>query len=407
MSHPPLAPVPRPAATLLVVRPAPAGIEVLMLKRAEKGDHNSGAWVFPGGLLDPSDRASHACCTAPDDATASWRLGVPEGGLDYYVAAVRETFEEAGLLLAVDEHGNFPALGGEADMRIDAARGPIGRGERDFGVFCREHGLRLATDRLHYIAHWVTPAGMPKRFDTRFFLALLPPGQRADHDAVETLDHGWFRPADLLRAGDSRKLLLVTRCMLQLLARFDNVDALMRWAESPREVRKVERRRSRDANGPQVLMPDHPAWPEVGLLDPHGEGSAWCELPHGALVRLSPRVQRITHASGNSYLVGDAAHGWVVIDPSDAAGDVLSHATGGEQPRALSTGKAAATQPLAPGAGLLLQPMDTPAGTAWLLVHERILFSGDWTPTAANVPPEYRAVADWAAPSRGFLVPLR
>src|SRR5687768_1751191 len=89
---------PRQAATLVVARDGPQGLEVLLLLRAERGDHNSGAWVFPGGLVDPGDREAHAVCDGPDDATLSAALGVPEGGLDPAVAAIRECFEECGLL---------------------------------------------------------------------------------------------------------------------------------------------------------------------------------------------------------------------------------------------------------------------------------------------------------------------
>src|SRR5258706_15814965 len=81
---------PRPAATLVVLRDAPAGLEVLLMLRAERGDHNSGAWVFPGGVVDRSDRDWHGCCHGGNDAAASALLGVDSGGLDYHVAALRE-----------------------------------------------------------------------------------------------------------------------------------------------------------------------------------------------------------------------------------------------------------------------------------------------------------------------------
>src|SRR5437870_8009196 len=98
---------PRPAATIVVVRDGAEGLEVLLSRRAERGDHNSGAWVFPGGLLDAGDRAAHGCCAGVDDAGASERLGLDAQGLDYYVAAVRECFEESGLLFALDAKGQL------------------------------------------------------------------------------------------------------------------------------------------------------------------------------------------------------------------------------------------------------------------------------------------------------------
>jgi 8-oxo-dGTP pyrophosphatase MutT (NUDIX family) len=190
---------PRAAATLVVVRDAAVGIEVLLLRRAERGDLNSGAWVFPGGMVEPGDRGVHAWCAGVDDAAASARLGLPEGGLDYYVAAVRECFEEAGLLLALDGSG---AMLGErpdaASAEIAAWRGPLHRGERRLADLCAQHGLRLAMDRLVYFSHWLTPPGRPKRFDTRFFIAEAPATQVATHDDTEMVEQQWLRPADAL-----------------------------------------------------------------------------------------------------------------------------------------------------------------------------------------------------------------
>lgn len=243
MTTPPATDTPRPprlSATTVVVRPAAQGLEVLMLERADKGDRNSGAWVFPGGLLDPADRGLHACCAGLDDATASARLGVPEGGLDFYVAAIRETFEEAGLLFARDANGRLPTSGALA--KLAPLRGPVARGEHAFDLLCRDHGLELAPDLLHYIAHRVTPQGLPKRFDTRFFLAVAPPGQQADRDATELVQHGWFDPREMRREDPARKLLQVTRSILDLLAGFDDLGSLLRWAESPRVVERIERK---------------------------------------------------------------------------------------------------------------------------------------------------------------------
>lgn len=235
---PPPAAVPRMAATTIVVRPAMQGMEVLMLERADKGDRNSGAWVFPGGLVDSGDRALHSCCTGLDDAAASERLGLREGGLDFYVAAIRETFEEAGLLFARTTSGGSPPPA--VLTKLAPQRGPIARGEHGFGSVCRDSGLWLAPDLLHYVAHRVTPQGLPKRFDTRFFLAVAPADQEADCDAAELVRHGWFVPRELLREAGTRKLLQVTRSMLELLAGFEDLDSMLRWAQSPRVVRRIE-----------------------------------------------------------------------------------------------------------------------------------------------------------------------
>ena len=158
---------PRASATLVVVRDASEGIEVLLSRRAERGDHNSGAWVFPGGIVDPGDRLAHECCAGIDEAAANARLGLADGALGYYVAAVRECFEESGLLYAVDSSGALVALDGDAVAALRAWRGPLHRGERTVPELCREFGLTLALDRLVYLSHWLTPLGRAKRFDTR------------------------------------------------------------------------------------------------------------------------------------------------------------------------------------------------------------------------------------------------
>jgi 8-oxo-dGTP pyrophosphatase MutT (NUDIX family) len=398
---------PRPSSTVLVVRPADAGPEVLLLRRADKGDHNSNAWVFPGGLVDPRDRDAHAVCTGVDDAAASRRLGLA-WGLDSYVAAIRETFEEAGLLLAVDASGRLVDAGDASFQRLCEQRAAIACGQADLAALCREHGLRLAADRLHYVAHWITPTGMPKRFDTRFFLALLPPRQEAGHDAVELLEHGWFRPAQLLLSTESRKLMYATRSMLELLARYESVEQLMDWAAGMPPVPTVLRRRATGAAGPQVLNPDHPAWPEVGLLDPEGTGTAWCELRPGLAVPLAPSVLRLTNADGNAYLLGDPHSGWVAIDAGALEQDrtALLAATGGQEPTFVTTSAATPVTQLRFGSTTLV-PVPSPAGTAWLLTRERLMFTGHWIPAADELPQWVREGAAWAAPRRGFLVPLQ
>ena len=309
--------VPRLSATLVVVRQAEGGLELLLLRRADRGDQNSGAWVFPGGLVEPADRQSHPQCVGLDDAAASDRLGLAHGGLDFYVAAIRECFEEAGLLFAVDARNGLVDLRGEAGARLAAQRLPPHAGNFEFAALCRDAGLRLATDRLFYIGHWVTPLCLPKRFDTRFFLAVLPEGQASLHDSVETLDQVWLRPQVALAPEHSRRLLKVTRNVIELVGGFADMESLLAWARSPRAVPMVMQRRGMGSDGLRSLMPHEPAFAEIGKLDPDGEGTAWCELRPGAPVRLSPRVLRVTSSGGaNTYLVGDEQGGWTEMDPA-------------------------------------------------------------------------------------------
>ena len=321
---------PRLSATLVVVRDAATGVEVLLLRRAERGDQNSGAWVFPGGLVDAADREAHAWCRGLDDAQASARLGLAEGGLDFYVAAVRECFEEAGLLLACDAEGRALPGDAAATTRLGAWRGPLHRGERTVSELCREAGLRLGADQLHYISHWLTPLGRPKRFDTRFFVAAAPAGQTAAHDAAEVVEHRWLRPADALAQGPALKMMMATQKTLEAIARFDSLQALLAWARSPREVALLMAHVGAGSKGLRPVAPDEPAWAEMRRLDPQGRDTASYEIRPGEAVRLSSRVIRVTARNGsvmtgpgtNSYLVGGGERNeWAVIDPGplDAA----------------------------------------------------------------------------------------
>ncbi len=317
----------RTAATLVVVRDGDRGIEVLLLRRAERGDHSSGAWVFPGGVLDARDREWHACCHGIDDFTASTVLALPQGGLDYHVAAIRECFEESGLLLAHDGSGAMVSLGGAQGDEVGAWRGPLHRGERTLGEFCRHFGLSLAADQLVYFSRWVTPLTRAKRWDTRFFVARAPQGQASTHDEVELVEQLWLRPAEALARGDAMRMLTPTRSTLEELVRFDTVDALLEHARSPRPLPATAPRIATGRIGAVPITPEHPAWAEIGKIDPQRRGDASYEITPGQPVRLSPHVIRVTCGNPgmmtgpgtNSYLVGGGARNeWAVIDPGPA-----------------------------------------------------------------------------------------
>jgi glyoxylase-like metal-dependent hydrolase (beta-lactamase superfamily II)/8-oxo-dGTP pyrophosphatase MutT (NUDIX family) len=314
---------PRPAATLVVVRDAPGGMQVLLLCRAERGDHNSGAWVFPGGTIDKNDRLTHAHCTGSDDAAVSARLGVPEGGLDYCVAGIRECFEECGLLFAAHADGT-PV---EATERLGAWRRPLHLGERTLGALCEAEGLQLAVDELVYFSHWLTPMGRAKRFDARFFVALAPPSQTAEHDGVEMVGMEWLRPSEALARSESLKLMGPTRATLSAIARFESAPALLAWARSPREVSLINPRVGSGSQGLRPVLPTEYAWAEMGRIDPLGHGTASYEIVPGRAVKLSAHVIRITAPNAsvmtgpgtNTYLVGGGARNeWAVIDPGPA-----------------------------------------------------------------------------------------
>ena len=315
---------PRASATLVVVRDSPEGIEVLLSRRAERGDHNSGAWVFPGGIVDPGDALAHDGRTGVDAATANARLGLPDGALSYYIAAVRECFEESGLLFATDASGELVRLDDDAHAPLRAWRGLLHRNERTMGQLCREFGLTLALDRLVYLSHWLTPLGRAKRFDTRFFIAEAPAAQTAAFDGTEMVEQLWLRPADALARAVELKLMTPTQTTLKLIGKHAALSDLLAWARAPREIGLIMPRVGSGHEGMRPVLPDEPAWAEIGRLDPAGHGTSCYDIQVGTKVRLSPRVIRVTANNGsmmtgpgtNTYLIGGGPRNeWAVIDP--------------------------------------------------------------------------------------------
>lgn len=420
---------PRLAATLVLTRDGPDGLELLLLRRADKGDHNSGAWVFPGGLVDAADRQAHAVCADLDDTTASRGLSLPGAGLDLYVAALRECFEEAGVLFATQADGRPVDLQGDSGERLLQQRAALHRGETDLATVCADFGLQLRPGQLHYIAHWLTPLGRAKRFDTRFFVAVLPAGQASAHDTVETVEQVWLTPAQALAPDHARRLMTPTRAIIENLAAFTDTQAMRAWAGRPRQVERVLPRLATRAEGPCPILPGHPAWDEVGRLDPEGRGDAWCEPRPGVPVALAPGVRRLVTAgpvgpAEGSYLVECAFDGWAVIDPGprDAAHrDALIAAVPGpirwicltdaDPARARGaadlqahTGAQLLGPKLAPGTevGSLLRacPGPQPGECSYLLLTEGLLFTGGQNP-APDWLHEHQVA--WLAPREGFV----
>lgn len=211
---------PRDAATVMLVRDAP-DLQVFMAVRNAESTWIAGASVFPGGAVDPDDRdaAWASRCDGWDDAGASAALGVAHGGLGFWVGAIRETYEEAGVLMA--RHGNGAPVDA-SDSEFVGARNALNAGTLDFMTFVATHDLMLATDELHPFAHWITPEGSPRRYDTQFFIGAAPPGAY-EHDNTELVASTWTRPLDALNAADRGELdlILPTRHSLEVLAQFD------------------------------------------------------------------------------------------------------------------------------------------------------------------------------------------
>jgi glyoxylase-like metal-dependent hydrolase (beta-lactamase superfamily II)/8-oxo-dGTP pyrophosphatase MutT (NUDIX family) len=315
---------PRPAATIVVVRNGGGGIEVLLSRRAERGDHNSGAWVFPGGVVDKGDRLAHACCAGVTDAEANTRLGLDAHALDFYVAAVRECFEESGLLFATDRDGELVRLDDEVNAALGAWRGLLHRNERSLGEMCKEFGLELALDRLVYLSHWLTPIGRPKRFDTRFFIAAAPTSQTAAFDGTEMVEQLWLKPAEALARAHELKLMTPTQKTLELVGQYKDVESLLAWARAPRAVSMIMPRVGKGREGMRPVLPGELAFAELGRIDPAGHGFGSYDIQVGVPVRLSPRLIRVSAGNGsmmtgpgtNTYLLGGGERNeWAVVDP--------------------------------------------------------------------------------------------
>jgi 8-oxo-dGTP pyrophosphatase MutT (NUDIX family) len=238
---------PRPAATVITVRDAPNGYEILMLRRNLRSDFVGGAYVFPGGGVDEADAgaAAQRLSFGLSDPEASRRLALESGGLAYYVACLRELFEEAGLLIACDADGEPVQLSdAESVHRLAACRRQVNAGTLNFIDLMDREGLLLDLRELEYVAHWVTPIGPPRRFDTRFFVALTPPNQVASHDAGETVADQWIRPRDALDAHARGELEMIfpTIRNLEPIAHFSTSREVLDYARSLEDIALVEPR---------------------------------------------------------------------------------------------------------------------------------------------------------------------
>jgi len=242
-------PPPRDAATILVARDAEAGVEVFCVERHKKSGFLGGAIVFPGGKLDEADGDPAWERLARGDADAVERA--------LRIAACRETLEEAAILLAD---------GPLAHDDVVALRARMARNEEALPAFLAAHGLRLDLTALQPFARWVTPVAEARRFDTRFYVAVAPEGQRGAHDEHETTSSFWARPADVLARFEAGQVLLAppTHRTLEIFADAKHATDFVALAKTlslapicPRLVKHV------DARGETMALvlpgdPDHP-----------------------------------------------------------------------------------------------------------------------------------------------------
>ena len=226
----------------MTLRDRPGGYEILMLRRNLRSEFVAGAYVFPGGAVDEGDGSAAEVVVGLDDVTASERLSLPGGALAYYVAALRELFEEAGLLLACRRDGTLANGDDVTAAALAAHRRGVNAGDESFLAMLREAGLCLDLRDVYYVAHWTTPVGPPRRYDTRFFVARAPEGQEAAQDDDETVAARWVRPSVALVEHDQGTLTMLypTVRNLAAIARFERADEVFAWARSLAEIPRIE-----------------------------------------------------------------------------------------------------------------------------------------------------------------------
>ena len=252
-----------------------------MVRRHLKSDFVGGAYVFPGGVLDSGDDVDERLCLGHTDASASAQLNLPRGGLAYRVAAIRECFEEAGILLLCNGSGTLVDFS-DADTasRFEEYRRALIAGGMSLSDIAQRERLMFATDRLMYWAHWITPAGQPRRYDTRFFVARAPQGQIAAHDGREVTDSCWITPEGALekvQAGEWM-MILPTLHNVRMLGDCRNSLEVERFARTEREIAAIQPRAVWKGSQLTFLLPGEPGYEDVDQSSEQDGGESRTDL---------------------------------------------------------------------------------------------------------------------------------
>ena len=249
--------VPRDSSTVIILRDDDGPLEVFMLERHIKSDFAGGAYVFPGGTLDASDRdpALAGLVDGWEDLAAGTGEN-PDLVRALAVCAIRETFEEAGILLARHDDGTPVRLD---DLAWAERRRAVAAREITAATLATEIGIRYAADLLRFWQRWITPVFAPRRYDTRFFVALMPSGQAPLHDDVETTASTWVRPADAIARGRSGELVIIfpTRKTLESFTDLKTTSAVFDAAASRQTTPVLPRFVVEDGEG-RVYLPGDP-----------------------------------------------------------------------------------------------------------------------------------------------------
>ena len=323
----------RLAATVLLLRDAAGdgALEVLMTRRSPNASFAPGAYVFPGGGIDALD-------AAPDThAAAARRPTQSDLHLTQAIAAIRESFEELGVLLA--RHADGPRKGQMADAQDIAA---IDR-HQPFAAQCAARGLRLAADGVYLLAHWTADRDLSRRFEVPFLVARMPEGQEPVADEAEQFEPVWVRPADALARHEAGQFFMIfpTIRTLQRLAKFANTQAVLDAVAHEQPLWVSCPRAGTLAGKEARYMEDEMPFGELALVCPDGQIVHALDWQTERPVPLLRNVQRLTAPNPgvmtgpgtNSYLVGDPATGFIAIDPGPADADHLDklwRAAGGD-----------------------------------------------------------------------------
>ena len=222
---------PTPAASVLLIRDTNKQIEVFMIKRSMKTNFG-GAWVFPGGKIDNEDTSINYSKYSPqlDDRLASARLGIEKNGLSYWIACIRECFEESGILLANKKGENLKnTIFTNKDLNIiNDYKDRILNGENIFFEMIDHLNLELATSELAYISHWITPKIEKRRYSTRFFIARTT-AQEATHDGTEGVESKWVNPKIALEESKNGNfpMIMPTIKNLEMISEYSSTALLL------------------------------------------------------------------------------------------------------------------------------------------------------------------------------------
>jgi len=313
----------RPAATLILLRDTAQGPELFMQRRAPGAAFLGGAYVFPGGALEAGDADPDAFARVAGmtDAEASARLALPSRALAYWVAAARECYEEAGILLARDASGT--PIPPERVAALASDRDALNRGELPFAAFLARDDLVLPAAELIYFDHWITPPGRPRRFDARFFVARAPLGQEGAHDNEEAVHSVWLRPADALERAERKEIEIAfaTSFMLRELAPFATVEDALAHARAKGPIETNRPVVAQGATGARIFRRGDAPYAEIHWSDAGETTQTSYDLVPGVPKRLDRYVTRIiapnpgkmTGPGTNTYLVGEEE--LAVIDP--------------------------------------------------------------------------------------------